>query len=121
MTDEITQGEAVRVRAESCQKIVDEALANDVGVEEFLDHLKKAGASPAEAADYGQQYSEQKTQGPNASPTQGSDPDDLQQETTPDGLTEEQQVTFREVRDAELTNAAARANQSRQDAIDAAA
>ena len=121
MTDEIAQGEAVQVRAESCQKIVDEALANDVGVEEFLDRLKKAGASPAEAADYGQQYSEQKTQGPNASPMQGSDLDDLQWETTPDGLTEEQRVTFQEVRDAELTNAAARANQSRQDAVDAAA
>ena len=40
---------------------------------------------------------------------------------TPDGLTEEQQVTFREVQDAELANAAVRANQSRQDAVDAAA
>ena len=53
MTNEITQGEAVRVRAESYQKIVDEALGNNVGVEEFLNHLKKAGASPAEAAEYG--------------------------------------------------------------------
>ena len=72
MTDEIAQGEAVRVRAESYQKIVDEALGNDVGVEEFLDRLKKAGASPAEAAEYGRQYSERKTQGPNASPMQGT-------------------------------------------------
>jgi hypothetical protein len=58
MTDDITPEEVVRQRAERCQKIVDEALGSDVGVEEFLDQLKKAGATPAEAADYGQQYSE---------------------------------------------------------------
>ena len=73
MTNEIASGEAVRQRAEACQRIVDEALENNQGVEEFLDSLKKAGATPGEAADYGRQLSERIKQGPSSSATQESD------------------------------------------------
>lgn len=121
MTDDIAPGEAVRLRAEAYQRIVDEALENNHGAEEFLDGLKKAGATPAEAAEYGQQFSERRKQGPSGSPTQGSDPEVGGQEGTPEGLSEDQQAAFRVARTAELAEAATRASQARRDAVDAAA
>jgi len=103
------------------QGIVDEALENDVGVEQFLDRLKRAGANPAEAADYGQQYSERKKRGPSGSRRPRSDPAPGRREATPEGFDDDQRTAFREVRDAELAEAVARASRARQDAVDAAA
>jgi len=121
MTDDVAAGEAVRQRAEACQKIVDEALENNWGTEEFLNSLKKAGATPGEAADYGQQFLEQRKQGLSSSPTQASDLEAGGRESTPEGLSEEQQAAFRVTRTAELAEATARASQARRDAVDAAA
>ena len=58
MSQEIGPDEIIRQQAEGFQKVVDEALESNVGVEEFLGRLKRAGAKPAEAADYGQQFSD---------------------------------------------------------------
>jgi hypothetical protein len=120
MTDEIRPEEIVRQRAEGFQRVVDEALEYDVGVEEFLDRLKRSGATPTEAADYGQQYSDRRAQGANGSPTPRTD-QESGREATPEGLDEDQQTAFRVARDTELASAAARANQERRDAVDAAA
>jgi len=106
MTDDTAPGELVRRRAEEFQRIVDEGLANDVRAGEFLDSLKKAGATPAEAADYGRQFLERKAERPSGSPTPGSDPDTGRRETTPEGLDNDQRAAFQQARDAKLANAA---------------
>jgi len=121
MTDENGPQEVVRQQAEAFQKIVDDALEHEVGVEDFLGRLRRAGATPAEAADYGNQYSERKNRGPSGTSTIGSEPSAGGQEATPEGLDDGQRLAFRTVRDAELANAAARASRERQDAVDAAA
>jgi len=121
MSHENGPEEIVRQRAEEFQKVVDEALQSDVGVEEFLGRLKRAGATPAEAADYGRQYTDRRIRGASGSPTPGSDPPGGLREATPEGLDDDQRTAFRAARDIELANAAARANQARQDAVDAAA
>ena len=121
MTDDAGPEELVRRRAEEFQRIVDEGLDIDVRAGDFLDSLKKAGATPAEAADYGQQYLQRKGQRPSGSPTPRTDPDTGGRETTPEGLDDNQRAVFRQARDVELANAAARASQTRQDAVDVAA
>lgn len=96
MTDDIGLEELVRRRVESFQRIVEEELDNGVRAGEFLDSLKKAGATPAEAADYGQQYLQRKAQRPSGSPTPRSDPDMGARETTPEGLDDNQRDAFRQ-------------------------
>jgi len=121
MSDEIAGGEQVRLRAEGCQRIVDEALESGIGVEDFLGRLRTAGATPAEAADYTRQYTERKRRGPSGSSTPGSDPGTQVRQATPEGLNDEQRAAFRQERDSELALAAERASQARRDAVDAAA
>ena len=48
--------EAIRARAEECQRIVDEAISESVSGPTFLERLKGAGATPDEARDYIEQF-----------------------------------------------------------------
>ena len=84
---DVGPGEVIRQRAEACQKIVDEALENWIGVEDFLQKLREVSASPTEASDYGQQYTDRLDAG---SLTPGTDSDALVHEATVEGLDEDQ-------------------------------
>jgi len=121
MTDVTESGERIRRRAEACQKVVEEALENRTRVGEFLEKLKGVGATPSEAADYGQQYIERLETVESGSRTPPTDLDPGVHEGTPEGLDEVQLAAFRETRDKELAEAAARATRTRQDAADAVA
>ena len=121
MTDGTGSEELIRQRAEACQKVVDEALGDRVGVEQFLAKLRGAGATPKEAADYGQQYSDRMQQDQSGSPTPASDPDAACREATPEGLDEPHQAAFREARDTELARCTAQANSDRREAVETAA
>ena len=50
--------ETVRVRAEECQRIVEEAITGVMSGPEFLERLKGVGATTEEARDYIDQYSQ---------------------------------------------------------------
>jgi len=52
--------ETIRARAEECQRIVDEAISMFITGPAFLDRLKAAGATPDEARDYIEQYTQQR-------------------------------------------------------------
>jgi len=121
MTDATSTGELIRQRAAACQKVVDDALECRTGVEEFVEQLKGAGATPAEAADYGRQYTERLDEERGGTPTPATDPDLPVREATPEGLDSAQQAAFRVRRDEEVANAVERANRTRREAVDAAA
>jgi hypothetical protein len=54
--------DAVRTRAEACQKLVDDAVAGTISGPVFLEGLKATGATPDEAGDYIRQFSERRRQ-----------------------------------------------------------
>jgi len=121
MTDEFRSGEPIRQRAEACQRIVDEALENRIGVEDFLNKLKSVGATPSEADDYGHQYTDRLEDNRGGTPTAATDSDLPPREATPEGLDDAQRSVFRDAREKELADAAERANLTRREAVDAAA
>jgi hypothetical protein len=53
-----TTEDAIRARAEECQKIVDDAISGFISGPAFLERLKGAGATPNEARDYIEQYTQ---------------------------------------------------------------
>jgi hypothetical protein len=55
-----TTNETIRVRAEECQKIVDEAVSGLISSPAFLERLKGAGATPDEARDYIEQFTQRR-------------------------------------------------------------
>jgi hypothetical protein len=85
----------------------------ELWTEEFLARLKRAGARPAEAADCALN---------NTQRGRSRDPAEvLRREASPEGHDNAQRAAFREIRDAELAEAAARVSRARQDVVDAAA
>jgi hypothetical protein len=52
--------DAIRARAEECQKIVDDAISESISGPAFLQRLKDAGATPDEARDYIDQYTQRR-------------------------------------------------------------
>jgi hypothetical protein len=52
--------DAIRAQAEECQKIVDDTLSESISGPAFLRHLKEAGATPDEARDYIEQYTQRR-------------------------------------------------------------
>lgn len=121
MSNSDETGDLIRRRAETCQKIVDEALENGIEIDEFLNKLRSAGATPSEAADFGQQYTDRLEENRAGTSTQASDPQLRVREATPEGLNEIQQSAFRETRERELVEAAAGANRAREEAVVTAA
>ena len=109
MADGCDSGELICRRAQACQKVVDEALEKRTGVEEFIERLKGVGAIPAEATDYGRQYTDRLEQCAVATPTQASKPLPAR-EVTPEGLDDTQRAAFCEACDRELADANAQAN-----------
>jgi hypothetical protein len=109
--------ELIRQRAEAYQKVVDEAIAGQLGGEEVYAKLRLVGGSTGEAADYARQYTEwieaQRT---------GDDPSGVgpHRELTPEGLDDEQLAAFRDEREAVLAAAAAEEDAARRDAVEAA-
>ena len=86
--------EAIRRRAEACQAVVDNAVNQRLEVQEFLDGLKLAGATSAEAEDYGRQYV-QRMEGARAFDIDHHPARD----TTPEDLDDEQREVFRQDRE----------------------
>jgi hypothetical protein len=95
-TETLTLQEVIRQRAAACQSIVDDAVDQALEVEEFLDRLRLAGATSAEAEDYAQQYTQRMESRPNnfAQPPLGAELN--VRDATPEGLDDEQRETFRQ-------------------------
>lgn len=92
----------------------------ELWTEEFLARLKRAGASPAEAANCALNNTQRgRSRGPAEVLRRDGNPTEW--EASPEGLDNAQRAAFREIRDAELAEAAARVSRARQDVVDAAA
>src|ERR1700733_2576614 len=50
--------DTIRVRAEECQRIMDDVISHSISGPTFLERLKDAGATAEEARDYIEQYSQ---------------------------------------------------------------
>jgi len=98
--------EAIRRRAEACQAVVDNAVNQRLEVQEFLDGLKLAGATSAEAEDYGRQYV-QRMEGARAFDINHHPARD----TTPEDLDDEQREAFRQDREVRTRDAAAQGDE----------
>ena len=77
--------------------------------------------SPAEATDYGQQYSDQMDKIRTGTPTQGSDPEAQAWDVTPEGLDEAQLVGFWELCERVLGERRAQAEWAKEEAVISAA
>ncbi|KAJ7262646.1 hypothetical protein B0H12DRAFT_1069112 [Mycena haematopus] len=99
MTDAITadDAEAIRIRAAACQKLVDQFVNEALPSNEFLQRLREAGATTAEAEDYVQQARARLDAGTQPPPSQSQS---NSREGTPEGLSDEELSKFRRERDA---------------------
>jgi uncharacterized membrane protein len=112
--------EVIRRRAEACQAVVDDAINRRLEVQEFLDGLKLAGATSAEAEDYGRQYV-QRMEAVRALDIDNQPPlgvDHPARDTTPEDLDDEHREAFRQDREVRTREAAAQADEERRDAVE---
>jgi len=108
--------EDVQLRAEKLQRIVDDAVCDQASPEDFVEALREAGATPSEANNCGEQYSQRLA----AELAEGHEDDEPDlREATPDGLNEDEQVEFRCRRDEILMAKAAEGASHRQEVADA--
>jgi len=118
--DPLDPQEVIRRCAEACQAVVDDAVKGRLEVQEFLDGLKLAGATSAEAEDYGRQYV-QRMEAARALDINDQPPSGAEhpaRDTTPEDLDDEHREAFRQDREVQTREAAAQANEERRDAVE---
>ena len=94
--------EIIRLRAEACQKIIDDSFEGKVPVHVVVNSLEQAGASPEEAQDYLKQLAERTaTRDRVGNERQDGEAErNRSREATPDGLNDDEADEFRQRRDA---------------------
>ena len=88
--------EETRRRAESFQRVVEDSLARNLSSDEFLAKLQEAGATSEEAVDYVEEFSQRRAL-TGANVVEGQ----TNRERTPEGLSDEDRVSFRKTRDSQ--------------------
>ena len=112
--------EVIRRRAEACQGVVDDAVNRRLEVQEFLDRLKLAGATSAEAEDYGRQYV-QRMEAARALDIDDQPPSRAEhpaRDSTPEDIDDEHREAFRRDREVQTREAAAQTAEERRDAVE---
>jgi hypothetical protein len=115
--------EIIRLRAEACQRVVDDCLEGKIQIAAVVELLQQAGASHEEAADYLKQLAD-RTTARNRAGIEGNDgvPGERQsRESTPEGLTSDEADEFRQHRDALEEHHRIREEERRKNAADIAA
>ncbi|KAJ3507260.1 hypothetical protein NLJ89_g6403 [Agrocybe chaxingu] len=101
-TNPDSSAEGVRARAERFDKIVQEAVADGDSTSVVLEHLKGAGATAREAEDLGKQFLLLFEARHGRRSNAGGRGREVERESTPPGLTEEEAAEFRRDREAQL-------------------
>lgn len=94
--------ETIRIRTAACQKLVDQCANNEISSGEFLQRLREAGASAAEAEDYVSQVQSRLSRGGNQTPPRFPQDEHGSREPTPEGLSSVEADKFRSDRAALL-------------------
>ncbi|KAJ7148799.1 hypothetical protein C8R43DRAFT_888706, partial [Mycena crocata] len=100
MSQDANLAEIIRIRAEACQKLVDQFVDNQIANGDFLRLLRETGASADEALEYTQQAKDRMEAAP--PPPVGSRSPAISREATPEGLSDAEVAKFRSDRDALL-------------------
>ncbi|KAJ7900795.1 hypothetical protein B0H13DRAFT_2664095, partial [Mycena leptocephala] len=117
----MSDAEAVRIRAEACQKLVEQRVNGEITNNDFLQRIRETGATTAEAQDYIEQAGSRITAKNDPPPRSPAHSQPGSRAPTPDGLTSEQAAKYRADRAALLAQNAERDREHARKAAEEAA